>query len=118
VRQSGVDGWRGFVNPAPNIGNDSLHNAHQMRFILEMDAGRFQLSEAFHKTFLVRVDQDVVDGRILEQWLDWPEAWHLVDDVLRESLQLSLIEGKPLRPHIFAEIGTNLADQVLARKLF
>ena len=45
-----------------------------MRFIFEMDAGRFQLSEAFHKAFLVGVDQDVVDGRILEQGLDRPEA--------------------------------------------
>src|SRR5262249_11843908 len=89
-----------------------------MRFIFEMDAGRFQLSEAFHKAFLVRIDQDVVYGRILEQWLDRPEARHLVDDFLCESLQLSLVEGKPLRPDIFAEIGTNLADQLLTRKLF
>src|SRR5262245_55601820 len=98
--------------------NDLLHNAHEMGFIFEMDAGLFELSEALHKAFLVCVDQDVVDGRILEQWLDRSKACHLVDDFLRESLQLSLIEGEPLCADIFAEIGTNLADQVLARKLF
>src|SRR5262249_54275894 len=98
--------------------NDLLHNAHEMGFIFEMDAGLFELSEALHKAFFMRVDQDVVDGRILEQWLDWPEARHLVDDFLRESLQLPLIEGEPLRPDIFAEIRANLADQVLARELF
>src|SRR5207244_5871858 len=49
---------------------------------------------------------------------DRPEARHLVDNFLRESLQLSLIEGEPLCADIFAEIGTNLADQVLARELF
>ena len=98
--------------------NDLLHNAHEMGFIFEMDAGLFELSEALHKAFLVCVDQDVVDGRILEQGLDRPEACHLVDDFLRKGLQLFLIEGKPLRADIFAEIGTNLANQVLARKLF
>src|SRR5262249_28768026 len=98
--------------------NNLLHNAHEMSFIFEMDAGLLELSEALHKAFLVRVDQDVVDGRILEQRLYRPEARHLIDDFLREGLQLSLIEGEPLRADIFAEIGTNLADQVLARKLF
>src|SRR5262249_57001670 len=35
-----------------------------------------------------------------------------------KRLQLSLIEREPLRPDILAEIGANLADQVLTRKLF
>src|SRR6516225_5939243 len=98
--------------------NDPLHNAHEMGFIFEMDGSLLELSEALHKAFLVRVDQDVVDGRILKQRLDWSEARHLVDDFLREGLQLSLIEREPLRADIFAEIGANLADQILAWELF
>src|SRR5262245_39746628 len=98
--------------------DDLLHNPHEMGFVFEMNASLFELSEALYKAFLVRVDQNVVDGGVLEQRLDWPEARHLVDDFLREGLQLSLIEGEPLHPDVFAEVGTNLADQVLARELF
>ena len=89
-----------------------------MRFVLEMDGRLLELAEAFHEAFLVGVDQDIVDGRILEQGLDRPEPDHLVDDFLREHLQLPLVEGEPLRPHVIAEIGTNLAGEILARKLF
>src|SRR5262245_46273063 len=89
-----------------------------MRFVLEMDFRLFELAESFHEAFLVRIDEDIVDGRILEQGLDRTKTRHFVDDFLGECLQLFLVEGKPLVAHIFAEIGTNLTEEVLARELF
>ena len=87
-----------------------------MRFVLEMDLRLFELAEALHEAFFVGVDQDVVDGRILEQRLDRPESYHLVDDFFRECrCSLWLRDSRSFQ--IFAHIGTNLMDQVLARQL-
>ena len=81
-----------------------------MRFVLEMDFRLFELSESFHEAFLVRIDEDIVDGRILEQGLDRTKARHFVDDFVGECQQLLLVEREPLVAHIFAEIRTNLTD--------
>ena len=41
-----------------------------MRFILEMNGGLLEFSETLDETLLVSVDQNIVYGRIFEEWLD------------------------------------------------
>src|SRR5262245_21999537 len=89
-----------------------------MRFVLEVDDRLFEFPEPLHEAFLVGIDQDIVDGGVLEQCLDRAEPRHLVDDFFGERKQLSLIESQPLGPCIFANIVTHLACQIFTRELF
>ena len=80
-----------------------------MCFVLEMDDRLLELSEPLDEAFLVGIDQDVVDGGVLKQWLNRPESRHLVDDFVGKRKQLSLVERQPLGLCIFTEVVTHLA---------
>ncbi len=88
-----------------------------MRFVLEMDLRLLELAEALDVAALVRIDQNVGDGRILEQRFDRTVAGHLGEDLVRENVELFLIERQILAAHIVADIGANLPCQFVGRQL-
>ena len=88
-----------------------------MGFVLEMDLGLVELAEALDEAQLVGIDEDVGDGRVLEQRLDRTIAGHLVDDLFGEQLELALIERNLLGAHVVGHIGGDLLDQLRPRQL-
>ncbi len=115
VRQAGVAGGRRLVDAPADRRDDLVNDAQQMRLVLEVDGGLLELAEALDKTLPVGVDQDIGDGRVLEQRLDRPEPGHLVDDVFGEGGELALVQRDLLGAHILADIGADFADEILAR---
>jgi hypothetical protein len=63
----------------------------------------------------VAVDQDVVDGRVLQQGLDRPEAGHLVDDLVDEILQFLRVERDALGEHVLGDQRGNLPPHLALR---
>ncbi len=118
VRQARVNRGRRFVHPAADGGDDLVDDTKQMTLVLEMNGGLLELAEPLHKTFLVGVDQDVGDRRILEQRLDRAEADHLVDEVFDKGLHLALIERDLFGANVVADIDAEFFDQFLARHPF
>ncbi len=118
IGQAGVNRWTRLVHPAADGGNDLVDDAKQMRLVLEMNRGFLELAEPLNEAFLVRVDQNVGDGRILEQRLDRAEANHLVHEVFDKCLQFALVERDFLGPNVFADIDAEFFDQLLARHPF
>ena len=51
----------------------------------------------------VAVDQDVADGRVLEQRLERAEAGHLVEDFRDELVELLRVEREPLDQHVLRD---------------
>src|SRR5271165_2661444 len=88
-----------------------------MRLVPEMDLGFLEPAGPFDKTAFVRVDQDIRDGRILQQWLDRPVARHFVDDLAREEVQLLLVERQAFGARIISYIGADLPGDLVGRKL-
>ena len=60
------------------------------------------------------VDQDVVDGRVLEQRLERPQAGHLVEDFGDEVVELLRVERQPLDQDV---LGDELLDVRAASRL-
>ena len=89
-----------------------------MRLILEMNGGLLQFSETLDETLFVRIDEDVVDRRILQKGFDRAEADHLVDNFLCKCLGFLLIERQPLGADIIIQVGAHFPYKVLAWKLF
>ena len=67
VRQSSVHHRRRFIHAPSNRRHNLVNDVHQVRIVLEHDLGFFQNSCPLDVHFLVSVDQDVADGRILQQ---------------------------------------------------
>src|SRR3954454_24327987 len=88
-----------------------------MLLVLEVDLGLLELSKALDEAFLVGVDQNVGDGRVFQQRLDWPKAGHFIDDLIPEGLQLTLIKRNVFAPNIVSDIVADDADELLARHL-
>ena len=88
-----------------------------MRLVLEAHQGRLEHAAALDVDLLVAVDQNVVDGRILEQRLDRSESHHLVEDLGDEVFQLLRVEGQPFRHGVLRDHPVNLAADFVLRHL-
>src|SRR5262249_15024552 len=117
IGKTRVDHRRGFVDTTADTGNDLVDDAQQVRLILEMHLGRLQLSKSLDKTHLVGIDQNVGDGRVLEQRFDRAVPGHLIHNLVREQFELALIEGNSLGLYVVRHIATNLPLQLLWRQL-
>src|SRR5262249_58227352 len=80
--------------------DDLVDDAQEMRLVLEADQRRLEDAGALDVDAFVAVDQNVVDGPILEQGLDGAEARHLVENFVDEVLELPRVEGQPYRRDI------------------
>ena len=73
---------------------------------------------AFDEGRLVAVDQDVVDGRILEQGLQRPQAGHLVEDFRDELVELLGVERQPLDDDILRDELLDMRPHLVFGQLF
>jgi len=82
VGKAGIDHRLRFIDATPDGGHDLVDDAQQMPCVLEMNVRQFQPTAAFDKDHLMRIDQDIVDGLVLEQRLERPEAQQLIQNIL------------------------------------
>ena len=72
----------------PIVRHDLVDDVHQVRVVLEADVGVFQHARALDVNLVVPVDQDVVDGRVLQQGLQRAQPEHFVQHFQRQALPL------------------------------
>jgi len=78
VGQARIDHRRRFIDAPADSRDDPVDDQHQMLVILEGHVGRVQLAEFFDVNLVVAVDQDVSDGVVAKERLEWSEAEQLV----------------------------------------
>jgi hypothetical protein len=64
------------------------------------------------------VDENVGDRRILEQRFERTIARHLGDDLIRENIELFLIERQTFAANVVADKSVNLLCKFVGRHLF
>src|SRR3954465_1133677 len=79
-----------------------------MRLVLEAHRRGLEPAGALDVDALVSVDQDVVDGRVLEQRLDRTQTGHLIDDLVDEGVELLRVKRDALRKHVLRHQRGNL----------
>ena len=84
-----------------------------MRLILEARAGELETAGALDIDLPVRIDEDVVDGIVLEQGFDRSEPHHLVQDVIDELRQFLRIENDAFVGHMLGHEVMDLRAQFL-----
>ena len=75
-----------------------------MLVVLKVRRDPFEEAAALDEDLLVRVDEDVTDGRIAEQRLERPEAEHIVEQLGKERFALRQADWR-------AFFGENLAKE-------
>src|SRR5262249_37346029 len=68
----------------------------QVLVVAELDVGLLHLAAALGEDHVRPVDEDVADGRVLEQDLQWAEAERLVEHLVDEALALHAVEQRVL----------------------
>ena len=91
-----------FIDAAADRRDDLVDDAQQMLLVLEAHAAGLEHAAALDIDAFVAVDQDVADGRVLEQRLERPEAGHLVEDLGDEVVELLGVERQPLDQDVLA----------------
>src|SRR5262249_50312729 len=97
--------------------HDLVDDAEQMRLVLEAHEGGLEHARALDIDLLVAVDQDVVDGRILEQRLDGAEPHHLVEDLGDEILELLGVERQTFGDGVLRDERVDLPADLVLRHL-
>ena len=96
-----------FVDPAADRRDDAVDDAQQVVVVAEAAGDQLQLAAPLDEGRLVAVDQDVVDGRVLQQRLERAEAHHLVEDFRDELVELGGVQRQPLGDDM---LGDKLLD--------
>ena len=104
-----------FVDAPADRRDDLVDDAQQVRLVLEAHRRRLEHAGALDVDAFVAVDQDVVDGRVLQQRLDRPEAGHLVDDLVDEVLELLRVERDALGQHVLGDQRGDLPPHLAFR---
>ena len=112
VEQARVAQRMRFIDPAADRRDDLVDDAQQMRLVLEAHAGRLEHAAALDVDAFVAVDQDVVDGRVLEQRLERPEPGHLVEDFGDEVVELLRVEREPLDQDVLRRRAAGCAARI------
>src|SRR5262249_40445851 len=100
VQQPGVDHGRGLVDATADCTDDLVDDAQNVRLILETARSMFQLPATFYVDVLMRVDQNVRDGWVLQDRFDRAQANQFIHDLVDEVIQLTRIEGQTLRHNV------------------
>ena len=109
VGQSRVDHWRAVVDPAADRAHDPIDDAHQMAIVLELGRDALQLAGALHEHVLVRVDENIADGRVAQQRLQRPQPEHVVEQLDEQPLALAEAERRAFFGEQLTEHGPYLA---------
>ena len=118
VEQARVAQRMRFIDPAADRGDDLVDDAQQMRLVLEAHAARLEQAAALDIDAFVAVDQDVADGRVLEQRLERAEPRHLVEDFGDEVVELLLIEREPLDQDVLRDELLDVRPHLVFGQLF
>ena len=106
-----------FVDPAADRGHDLVDDAQQMRSSLKRTPQRLEQAAALHIDAFVAVDQDIGDGRVLEQRLERAEAGHLVENLGDEVVELLLVERQPLDQDVLRDELLDVRAHLVFRQL-
>src|SRR5947208_8725409 len=89
IRKSCVHHGRRLIHTPPDGRDDLVNDVHEVRVVLEHDVAFFEDAGTFHIDLLGAVDQDVIDGWILEQWFQWTKAENFIENFERQALALA-----------------------------
>ena len=117
VEQARVAQRMRFIDAAADRGDDLVDDAQQMLLVLEAHAAGLEQAAALHIDAFVAVDQDIGDGRVLEQRLERPEAGHLVEDFGDEVVELLLVEREPLDQDVLRDQLLDVRAHLVFRQL-
>ena len=92
VGQARIDHGRRFIHAPSDARDDAVDDLHQVRVVLEAQAGGLELARAFHVDLVVAVDQNVGDGGVLEQGLERAQAEDLIQNFARQAFALGEAE--------------------------
>ena len=94
VRQAGVHHRRRLIDAPADLRHDAVDDLQQVVVVAELDVALLHLAAAFDVDLVRPVDEDVADGRVLEQHLQRPEAERLVEHLVDEPLALHAVEQR------------------------
>ena len=78
-----------------------------MLFINKGNGRQFKFAEALDKHLISAVNENIRDGFIREQRLDWPDAEHFVEHLRADGLFFS---GRQLKAVLVADLTNELSD--------
>ena len=86
ILQAGVHHGRRFIDAAADAGDDAVDDLHQVLVVFEREPRDFKLAAALDVDAVETVDENIGDGRILEQGLERAEAEDFVENFARQAL--------------------------------
>ena len=88
--------------------------------MLVLEAHRQRLEDAvtFDVDAFMTVDQDIVDGRILEQRLERTKARHLVENLRDEFVELLRVQREPLDQHVLRQLAAERGGEFPPRAAY
>ena len=107
VLQAGIDHGRRLIDAAADAGDDAVDDLHQVLVVFERQAGDFELAGALDVDAVEAVDENVGDGRILEQRLERAEAENFVENLARQALAFGKAERHGLAVDRIADEDKN-----------
>src|SRR5581483_2852137 len=115
VGKPGIYHRRGFVNAPPDAGDHALYDAHEVSVIFKLDVRLFELAAPFYVDQARSRDQNIGDGWIPEQRLNWPQAENFVEDLLHEAVFLGQTQRRFLFVHQLGDRGPDLLPDFISR---
>ena len=114
VRQSAVHHGTGLIDAPPGLAHDPLNDVQQVVVVVEGNVGPLQLAAALHVNGLRAVDEDVGDGRVLQQRFERAQPERLVEHLVDQPLALLAVEqvGAALA-HFVGDAAHLLAQMIL-----
>ena len=86
IAQAGIHHGRRFVHAPPDLRHDLVDDSQQVRIIAKRDVGQLEQTFAFDINLLVCVDQNVGDGRVLQQRLERTKPEYFIEDLVADLL--------------------------------
>src|SRR6476619_8307799 len=106
-----------FIDTTPDSRNNFIDNAEKVLLGLEADRQGLKHTLSLHINAFVTVDQDIVDGRILEQRLERTEARHFVENFRDEIVEFLGIQRKTFNQHVLRNQLLNVTAEFFLRHL-
>ena len=118
VGQARVAHGMGLVDAPAHPRHDLVDDAQEMALILEPHQSRLENARALDIDVFVAVDQNVVDGGILQQRFERAEPGHLVEDLGDEVAEFLRVERQPFGEDILRDQFLHVRAQGFFRQLF
>ncbi|MCY1232997.1 hypothetical protein D9M72_455150 [compost metagenome] len=113
VGQARIDHRVRFVEPASQRCQDAPHDPHHVLGIGEAQRFALQHAVARHIDVLVAVDQDVFDGRVVQQVFQRAEAGQLLRQRIGDELHLAVVDRHAAQAHEAVDLQF---DELLDRR--